>query len=100
MSDLDETLKPLGDPRLPVWVPRWRFESDTDRHHAEATISAAMPTSSPVVAIVVARRIEDLPIAVRAVATPGERGMVESMTREMADASTWMRFCQGTTTRK
>lgn len=99
LSDLDEALAPLGAPRIPVWVPIWRFESERERDHAETLISAAMAPSA-IVAIVVARRIQDTPIAARGVATQEERQTVERMEREMADVSAWMHFCDATTGNK
>jgi hypothetical protein len=93
LGDLDEALRPLGSPRLPVWAPIWRFESDSKKTRAESLIGAAMPSSSPVVAVVIARRIQDLPITVRAVVTDDDRHAVERMERETADVGAWMRFC-------
>jgi hypothetical protein len=97
LSELDEILKPLGDVRLPVWAPVWRFESDIEKKRAESALNAAMPRSSPVIAVVVARRIEELPIVARTVATQGERQTVERMEREMVDVSEWIRFCETST---
>jgi hypothetical protein len=93
LSELDEVLKSLGNARLPVWVPIWRFDSDSEKDRAEAAVSAAMPSSSPVIAIVIARRIEDMPVVVRTVATEDERLAIERMEREVAGVSEWMRFC-------
>jgi hypothetical protein len=96
LTDLDEVLKPLGRPRYPVWVPLWRFESEREKDRAEALVKMAMESSSPVIGIVIARRIEDTPIAMRAVTTHAARRAVERMRRENAELDAWNRFCDET----
>ena len=94
LSELDDVLSPLGEPRMPLWAPVWRFHSESEKSRADEAIELAMPVSSPVIAVVVADSVDATPTNIRAIVTAGDREEMDALRSRVASVKEWRKFCR------
>jgi len=94
LSELDDALSPLGNPRFPVWAPVWRFQSESEKTRADEAIQSAMPPSLPVIAVVVADTIQATPTIARAIVTDRDREELDALRSRSASVKEWRNFCR------
>lgn len=94
MEQLDEILKAVGTPRIPVWVPTWHFPQAAEEERARRDIEALATRSGPVIAVVGAESFE-MPVALmRPIITLADREMLRALLSPIAADHDWTEFCK------